>query len=60
MKVKKTFKLVVPRDGSRLYATYEGGILLHEHEKGEVGVFLHIIVGKGGSDRKLGYKGFHA
>ena len=42
------------------YAVYDGGILLHEHEKGQVGTFLHVVVGKGGSDRKLRYIGFHA
>ena len=50
----------MPRDGSTIYGTYDGGILLAEHEKGEVGVFLHLIVGKGGSDRRLKYNGFHA
>ena len=60
VRIKKTFKCILPRDGSNIYATYEGGILLAEHEKGEVGVFVHLIVGKGGSDRKLSYNGFHA
>ena len=52
--------MVTPADGSAAYAVYDGGILLHEHEKGAVGTFVHIIVGKGGSDRKLEYDGFHA
>ena len=60
IRVRKTFKCIVPRDGSTVYGIYEGGILLSEHEKGEVGVFIHLIVGKGGSDRKLSYKGYHA
>lgn len=60
IRVKKTFKLVRPEDGSAIYATYEGGILLSEHEKGQKGTFVHVIVGKGGSDRKLKYTGFHA
>ena len=46
--------------GKDPYAIYDGGILLHAHEKGEVGTFIHVIVGKGGSDKKLKYRGFHA
>ena len=60
VRVKKTFKMIYPEGGAAPYAIYEGGILLSGHAKGEVGVFIHVIVGKGGSDRKLKYSGFHA
>ena len=61
IRVAKTFKLkstLSPQDNE--WATFEGGILLSEHEKGEVGTFIHLVVGKGGSDKKLKYRGYHA
>ena len=52
--------MMPPNDDGVHYAVFDGGILLSEHEKGEVGVFLHVVVGKGGSDKDLDYKGYHA
>ena len=56
--VRKTFKLVPASDGQPEHGIFDGGILLHSFKKGEIGVFTHLIVGKGGSDRDLGYVGW--
>ena len=35
------------------HGTYDGGFLLHRFEKGDLGHFYHVIVGKGESVKKL-------
>ena len=56
--VRKTFRLIPARDGQPEHAVYDGGILLHQYNKGEIGTYCHCIVGKGGSDRALNYVGW--
>ena len=57
--VRKTFKLVPASGILPEHGIFDGGILLHAFKKGEIGVHTHLIVGKGGSDRDLGYVGWN-
>ena len=57
--VRKSFKSNSPTDSFPSHGSFDGGILLHAYNKGEVGGHVHVIVGKGGSDRVLNYVGFH-
>ena len=59
MAVRKSFKKKAATSEYPMHAIYDGGILLHERVKGEIETSCHVIVGKGGSDRKLDYIGFH-
>ena len=57
--VRNSFKRKAASSDYTIHAVFDGGILLHEFKKGEIGLHVHVIVGKGGSDRKLNYVGFH-
>ena len=57
--VRRTFKVIAAQGGQPAYGVFDGGILLSKYSRGSKGFFMHYVVGKGSSDAKLNYVGFH-